>query len=379
MKATHKNDNSLATATSKVQFEDAPRISDAPAVNGAMRTTPVVQGNGSNTNPNAVSITRFVTVRQVSNDQQINNKPTAIMMSVNGKKMPISIGNGLNSNAEESLKNDIEGRLFVMDDSKLGQDETQSIIDSLEISLLDQDPVQKEKMIRDNIIRNRKGLFANDRDAWNAVAGIIKNRIFIYHFRDGVVDRFFEYGKEFSANGTRRICFEDYSVGVHYRTLREAVSIDGKVVPIMFCSPDLLSTLQTDIKGRLFKREDKGAGWKTYLNQCAVNSLELTDRENALIPTYIRENAHTNGGLLADDTDSWETIAKIVKRRILVYEQQQEYIQGFYEYGKEFSQNGTKRVCLKGIHYQKLVEIGQREENQNTENRATIREQQPKT
>ena len=144
-----------------------------------------------------------------------------------------------------------------------------------------------------------------------------------------------------------------------YQSFHEAVSIDGKIIPIMFCSSDFLNTLQEDIKGRLFKREDKGAGWKTYLNQCSMNSLELTDEENASIPTYIRENAHANGGLLADDAASWKVIANIIKRRILVYEQQQECIQGFYEYGKEFSRNGTKRVCLRGIHYQKLAENNQ--------------------
>ena len=342
--AAKNNSNSNKSVTSVPKLKNAQQTFNPQNTSNTTQTTSMIpKKNNLNTTQN----------------QYISEKPTIITMSINGKKAPVLRGNDFKTNSEASFENDIEGRLFVIGDQTSEQNEIQSIIDSLDLSWLDQDPIQKERKIRDDIIRNKKGLSMNDKDSWNAVAKVIGKRIFIYHFFQGFVHGFYEYGKEFSSNGTRRICLDGYPESMKYKSFREAVSIDGKVVPIMFCSPDLLSTLQTDIKGRLFRREDKGSGWKTYLNQCAMNSLELTDRENASIPTHIRENAHANGGLLADDVDSWEVIANTIKRRILVYEQQQECIQGFYEYGKKFSQNGTKRVCLEGVHYQKLVENNQ--------------------
>ncbi len=214
-------------------------------------------------------------VSNTSQNQTANKKSAIVTMSVNGKKMPVLRRTDFETNSEASFENDIDGRLFVIGDQTSGQNEIQSIIDSLDSHLLDQDPIQKEREIRDDVIKNRKGLLINDKDSWNAIAKIIGKRIFIYHLFQGFVHGFYEYGKEFSSNGTRRICLNGYPTSMKYQSFHEAVSIDGKIIPIMFCSSNFLNTLQEDIKGRLFKREDKGAGWKAYLNQCAMNSLEL--------------------------------------------------------------------------------------------------------
>ena len=87
------------------------------ATSAITRITPIVQRNNSGV---------------TQNQREVSKKSTIVTMSVNGKKIPVLIGNGCNSNTEKSLKNDIEGRLFVMEDEKWGQHEIRSIIDSLD-------------------------------------------------------------------------------------------------------------------------------------------------------------------------------------------------------------------------------------------------------
>ena len=81
----------------------------------------------------------------------------------------------------------------------------------------------------------------------------------------------------------------------------------------------------------------------------------MTPAEDALISVNIREYAQKQRGLFADD-EFWPEIAQRLKYRILIYEYQEGKISRFFEYGKEFEKNGTKRICLEteNRHYRKL-------------------------
>ncbi len=110
-----------------------------------------------------------------------------------------------------------------------------------------------------------------------------------------------------------------------------------------------------DIQNRRLKRIDRGSVWNGYYNQCSMCSLVLNSAEEKSIPLSVRQEAHSKGGLYADDKESWDKIANAIKHRILVYEYQAGYIFGFYEYGKEYAGNGeTKRICREGGHYKEL-------------------------
>lgn len=135
------------------------------------------------------------------------------------------------------------------------------------------------------------------------------------------------------------------------------VSIDDKIVNVRHevILNRFRNALYKDIKGHLFKRMDRGSSWKSYCYQCAICSLNLTSDEEKRIPSVIRQYANKKGGLLADDGKWWKQIAESIKRRILVYEHGNGEIIGFYEYGKEYVKNGTKRTCLENKHYQELM------------------------
>ena len=142
------------------------------------------------------------------------------------------------------------------------------------------------------------------------------------------------------------------------KQLEEFISIDGINVPIASWTFETskLKDLKNDAKNRIFERIEKGQRYRNYDYQCCINSLELTDEENESIPLAIRNKAQNEKGLFADDRASWEEISKQIKKRVLVYEYQEGFIVGFYEYGSNFFNNGTKRVCLEGSHYKKLSE-----------------------
>ena len=141
------------------------------------------------------------------------------------------------------------------------------------------------------------------------------------------------------------------------------VTIDKREIPVNIETvvDESIPALLDDIKKCPFEKIEKGIVWENenktakYSYQCAFLSLDLTPAEDALISVNIREYAQKQRGLFADD-EFWPEIAQRLKYRILIYEYQEGKISRFFEYGKEFEKNGTKRICLEteNRHYRKL-------------------------
>ena len=285
--------------------------------------------------------------RRLERQKKESQKDITQTLSIDGRKMPILDETYLKSNAIK----DTEGQLFSTKDPEPEEydNNIKGIIHSLEIN--------SEQETKIKAIMNGYRPAPNNNISWEEIAQIIEQRIFIYCCREGFIYKIYEYGTQFSTKRSQRICFFGHMPTGSYRKLRKAVSIDGKIIPVIYCPPKFVKTFEQDIKNQLFMRIDKGWTWKNYNFNCSINSLELTNEENELIPQNVRAYANKYQGVYPDKTEYWETIAKAIHQRILVYEYQNGFIQGFYEYGSQFLINGTKRVCLEEMHYQKLLNI----------------------
>ncbi len=135
------------------------------------------------------------------------------------------------------------------------------------------------------------------------------------------------------------------------------LSINGKdilIYPAVILN-QFANAFYEDISDRSFKQIDRKSSWGNYSNQCAICSLNLTPEEEKKIPKFVRLYANLKGGLLADEDFLWDQIVKVIKYRILIYESKDGYISGFYEYGKNYLRNGTKRIFMENNHYRELI------------------------
>ena len=138
------------------------------------------------------------------------------------------------------------------------------------------------------------------------------------------------------------------------------VYLDGEFKRINFetITNDQREIFYKYFKGRKFRSQKVNRvirinGVK-YRDQTMITSLNLTLEEQELIPTTWMQR--TNGY-------DWDSLALTTEHQILVLEYKNGVICGFQEYGEKFSKNGTKYVCHKDDHFDRLIEIEDQPDN----------------
>ena len=148
--------------------------------------------------------------------------------------------------------------------------------------------------------------------------------------------------------------------GINHDSVNHTVYIDGKFMRInfesinndqrdIFCKYFRGRRLQTQTKTVQYARREKNIRYNRL-----ILSLGLKTEELDKISIYLLEFLEPTGDF---KIKGWDTIAKNLERPILIVECKNGNICGFYEYGKEFSEDRRKIILMDGKNRKQLVYI----------------------
>lgn len=136
-------------------------------------------------------------------------------------------------------------------------------------------------------------------------------------------------------------------------TITKKNEYDGSVISTN--SWDVLDGCLLEGMGEIFSRNpdkyfeeiDHGSILDEFDNQCPFLSLNLDPEEMDIVNEKLfdlRRKSDKEKGLFADSIEVWNRIADTLKYHIIIYERQDNYITGIYEYGKRYDR--MKRIIL---------------------------------
>lgn len=150
----------------------------------------------------------------------------------------------------------------------------------------------------------------------------------------------------------------DEIVGSKRKELVEMPSDADSCVP-----SELRDSFREDTKNYRFIKRDPmvfiSHAYPVYMSP--FYSLELSVEEYNILSGSILEYSMQRRGISPDKGKMWDRISNEVEYRILIYSYKDSRMCGFYEYGKKFAKNGTKRLYEENKLYKVLERLTQGE------------------